>query len=392
MPEKDPIARLVSLRARPMRRILGLNTGTSADGIDAALVEIEGAGDSTRARLAAFAKTPLPGALQGRLRQVLVASTEELCDLNVALGHELARAALELVASAGMSPGDVDLVGSHGQTACHHPPSGGWRGATLQIGEAAVVAERLGVPVVCDFRARDVAAGGEGAPLVPLADYYLFRRPGGTAVALQNIGGIANVTVVTERLDDVFAFDTGPGNMALDEVSAVATGGAESFDRDGLMAARGEIDGALVAELLALPFFALPPPRSTGREAFGAAWVKPLLERFAGRLDDLLATLTRVTAEAIRKSYVDHVLPKCPVTEVLVSGGGVHNQTLMRHLAELLAPLPVRSTAALGVPPDAKEAIAFAILANETLFGLPGNVPRATGAGGPRVLGKIVPP
>jgi len=233
---------------------------------------------------------------------------------------------------------------------------------------------------------RDVAAGGEGAPLVPLVDHILFRKAGQRR-ALQNIGGIANVTLVTDRLADLIAFDNAPGNMALDAVARAASGGREAYDADGRRAARGTVDRALLAELHQHPYLALPPPKSTGRELFGRDFVNPLLARYQNRKDDLLATLTRFTAEAIARSYRD-VFPAAP-TEVYVSGGGALNLTLMHHLGDLLAPIPVTTTDALGVDPKAKEAIAFAVLANETLFGHPGNVPQVTGAAGPRVLGKI---
>jgi anhydro-N-acetylmuramic acid kinase len=249
-----------------------------------------------------------------------------------------------------------------------------------------VIAERMGCPVVSDFRVRDVAAGGEGAPLVPLVDHLLFRKPG-VRRALQNIGGIANVTLVRDRREDLVAFDNGPGNMPLDAVARAASGGAEAFDAGGRRAARGQIDAALLAELHRHPYLSQPPPKSTGRETFGKDFVYPLLHRYGGRLDDLLATLTRFVAEAIARSYRE-ALP-APPEEVYVSGGGALNPTLMRHLEALLAPVPVATTAVLGVDPEAKEAIAFAVLANETLFGRPGNLPSVTGAAGPRVLGKI---
>jgi anhydro-N-acetylmuramic acid kinase len=387
----DPLARLLALRDQPMRRVVGLMSGTSADGIDAALVEITGAGDDARVRLAAYRQTPFSPAVRARLHDARRASAEKLCELNVLLGETFARAAIEVAGAAGLGAADIDLIGSHGQTVSHLPPSAYPVGATLQVGEGAVIAELTGAPVVCDFRVRDVAAGGEGAPLVPLADWVLCRTPGRVR-ALQNIGGIANVTVVPDRAEGVFAFDTGPGNMPLDAVARVASRGAEGYDKDGGRAARGAVDARVVAELHRLPFFDRPPPRSTGREEFGDAWLSPLLDRFAGRHDDLLATLTRFVAESIHGAYARWVLPRTPIDEVFVSGGGVHNRTLMAHLAELFAPVPVASTAAIGLDPDAKEAVAFAILANETLFGRPGNVPAATGARGPRVLGKIVLP
>jgi anhydro-N-acetylmuramic acid kinase len=257
------------------------------------------------------------------------------------------------------------------------------------VGDGAVIAERTGLPVVCDFRVRDVAAGGEGAPLVPLADWILFRQPGRVR-ALQNIGGISNLTVAPEELGGVFAFDNAPGNMILDAVARAASEGNELYDVDGRRAARGRVDDALVAELLEHPFLQQAPPKSTGREQFGLPFLSPLLTRFQDGLDDLAATVTRWVAAAIARSFTTHVLPTTRVDEVLVSGGGVHNVTLMRHLAELLAPIPVRSLATIGWDPDAKEAVAFAVLGNETLYGRPGNVPAATGAKGPRVLGKIV--
>jgi anhydro-N-acetylmuramic acid kinase len=385
----DPLARLLALRDRPLRRVVGLMSGTSGDGVDAAVVELSGFGPETHAQLVAFTTVPLPERLRARLLGLEGASGPEVCEINALLGEVLASAALDAIATAGIDAEQVDLIASHGHTACHQPRSTGRAGATLQVGEGAVIAERTGLPVVCDFRVRDVAAGGEGAPLVPLADWILFRAPGQVR-ALQNIGGIANVTVVTERLEDVFAFDNAPGNMILDAVARAASGGTQSYDASGARAAAGQVDAVVLAELLADPFLAQPPPKSTGRERYGEPFVAPLSARFQGRLDDLLATLTRFVAQAIADSYRIHVAPRATVGELFVSGGGVHNLTLMRHLEELMAPIPVRSCAVLGLDPDAKEAVAFAVLANETLFGRPGNVPAATGAFGPRILGKLV--
>jgi anhydro-N-acetylmuramic acid kinase len=394
-PATDPPAALLALRQRPARLIIGLMSGTSADGTDAALCEIAGAGENTRARVLAHLTIPFQRALRERIYALGEADAPELCEMNVLLGDAFADAALAVCQAAGVSPRDVHLVGSHGQTAAHRPRSAGRIGATLQIGEASVIAERTGLPVVCDFRVRDVAAGGEGAPLVPLVDHLLFRTPR-LHRAIQNIGGIANVTLVGATFDDLVAFDTGPGNMALDAVARAASRGLDSYDTDGRRSARGRVDAALLAELHSHPFLAQPPPKSTGRELFGRSFVYPLLDRFAARapsapglspLDDLLATLTRFTAETIARAYREH-LP-APPDEIYLCGGGAANPTLRAHLEELCAPVPVRDTGALGVDPKAKEAVAFAVLANETLFGHPGNVPRATGARGPRVLGKI---
>jgi anhydro-N-acetylmuramic acid kinase len=385
----DPLARFLALRAVSPRRVVGLISGTSADGIDAALVELDGVGETTRARLVDFRTRPLDPGLRARVLALGEARAEELLRVHYRLGEEFARAALDVMDRPRREGLQIHLIGSHGQTARHHPraaePDG--RAATLQLGEPAVIAERTGLPVVADFRPRDVAAGGEGAPLVPLADWLLFRRAGVTRACL-NLGGIANVTVVTERLETVRAFDLGPANMPLDLVVHAWTGGAESFDRDGARAAAGRVDSKLVAELLRHPFLALPPPKSTGREAFGEVFVRPLLARHAGREADLLASLTRFVAEAVGSGIRQWV--QGSIAEVLVSGGGARNRALMAALGVALAPVPVRSLAEVGLDPDAKEAVAFAVLANETLFGRPGNLPAATGAAGPRILGKLV--
>lgn len=385
----DPVTAFLGLRDAVPRRIVGLISGTSADGVDAALVEIEGFRETTRVRLLAFATRPYAPELRARVLDLGDATAEELLRLHYRLGEEFARAALDLIEPARRQGLAVHLVGSHGQTARHHPraadPDG--RAATLQLGEPAVIAERTGLPVVADFRPRDVAAGGEGAPLVPLVDWLLFRRPGRIRACL-NLGGIANVTVLGERPEAVRAFDLGPANMPLDLVVQAWTGGVELFDRDGARAATGRVDRGLVAELLCHPFLALPPPKSTGREAFGRVFVDPLLARFAGREADLLASLARFVAEAVGEGVRRHVPER--IDEVLVSGGGARNGTLMAALGETLAPAAVRSIEEVGMDPDAKEAVAFAVLANETLFGQPGNLPSATGAAGPRVLGKII--
>jgi anhydro-N-acetylmuramic acid kinase len=391
----DPLAALLALRERPARLVVGLMSGTSADGTDAALCEIAGSGTDTRARLLAHLTVPYPRPLRERIFALGEADSAELCDLDVLLGEAFGEAARAVAGAAGVPLDKVDLVGSHGQTAAHRPRSAGRLGATFQVGEAAVIAERTGRPVISDFRVRDVAAGGEGAPLVPLVDFLLFRAPG-VKRAIQNIGGIANVTLVGDALDQIVAFDTGPGNMALDAVARAASRGMEGYDLEGRRAARGQIDAALLAELHLHPYLLQPPPKSTGRETFGRPFVYPLLDRWAARppssrdvspLDDLLATLTRFTAEAIVRAYREH-LPTFP-DEVYLCGGGAANPVLRAHLAALCAPSPVKDTAALGILPQAKEAVAFAVLANETLFGHPGNVPTATGATGPRVLGKI---
>jgi anhydro-N-acetylmuramic acid kinase len=266
--------------------------------------------------------------------------------------------------------------------------------STLQLGEAAIVAARTGAVTVSDFRVADMAVGGEGAPLVPYADWVLFRKPGKRR-ALQNIGGIANVTVVGERLDDVYAFDSGPGNMVIDALAARLTGGEETCDRDGIFSARGRVLPDLLARLVDEDdFLRRPPPKSTGRERYGRAFAERLVATAPGaRPEDLLATAVAFTAESIALAYRTFVLPRTTVDEVLVSGGGAHNPTLMAALASRLAPLPVHVFSDGGIPAAAKEAVAFALLAVEAVHATPANVPAATGARRPAVLGKTsLPP
>ena len=387
-----PIVRLLS--ADP-KRVIGLMSGTSLDGIDAALVEVTGHGPSAKVRLERFLTVPFPPGVREEIEKLLdpahASSAAEVSTLNFRLGAAFAEAAL---AVAGDDK--IDLIGSHGQTVWHQPP---WMkerveliASTLQLGEPAVIAARTGAVTVGDFRVADVAVSGEGAPLVPYADWVLFRRAGHVR-ALQNIGGIANVTVVSERLADVFAFDNGPGNMIMDALAARASGGSERFDRDGALSAAGQVLPDLLDHLLDDDYLRRPPPKSTGRERYGRAFVERLLaERARDNPYDLLATAVAFTAEAIARSYRSFVLPRAAVDEILVSGGGAHNATLMAHLGRLLAPIPVAVFNDQGIPADAKEAVAFALLAVETIHATPANVPAATGARRPAVLGKICLP
>jgi len=381
---------LAALVGKQVKRVVGLMSGTSLDGVDAALVEVTGSGEATRARLLDFEMTAYTDGERALIRSASRGAAE-LCEVDFALGERFARAALSLIAHAGLSPGDVDLIGSHGQTIWHAPPSSRPQVApsTLQIGEPAVIAARTGVVTASDFRVADVALGGEGAPLVPWVDWVLFRKPQERR-ALQNIGGIANVTLVGDRLDEVLAFDNGPGNLIVDALVHAVTNGTESFDRDGALSARGRVHDDLLADLLSDDYLHRRPPKSTGRERYG---------RFADRLRatgrdpfDLVATAVAFTAHAIARSYRDF-LPA--VDEVLVSGGGAHNTTLMRTLAQLVAPTPVRrfdEGSGPRISVDAKEAVAFAVLAVQTVHGAPANVPQVTGACRPAVLGKICLP
>ncbi|HYJ81086.1 MAG TPA: anhydro-N-acetylmuramic acid kinase, partial [Longimicrobiaceae bacterium] len=337
-----------------------------------------------------------PEERRAAIHAAIVAGTAEtLCGVHAELGEWLAEAVLRLCAEAGVAPEDLAAVGSHGQTVWHRPPAAERRGATLQLGDAATVAERTGCAVVSDFRARDVAAGGHGAPLVPWVERLLFAAEG-RARALQNIGGIGNVTRVPARGSDepLLAFDTGPGNALIDAAVELATGGRLTYDRDGRLAVQGTVDQTLLAELLRHPYLAVEPPKSTGREEFGRPFVERLVEAMRPEGDrdwlDLVATLTELTARSIADAYGRWVIPR-GIGEVVVSGGGARNPALMARLGELLAPLPVRDGSALGMDPDAKEAVAFALLAWAHLHGIPANAPDATGAAGPRVLGSLTP-
>lgn len=376
-------------------RVIGLMSGTSLDGIDAALIEIDGKLDDLKWRVEAFIDTPFTEAQRGQIHDAIVAGgTDRLCRLHADLGEWFARAALALCTHAAVRPEAVDLIGSHGQTIWHEPPQRDRRGATLQLGCPATIAERTGIAVVSDFRSRDVAAQGQGAPLVPWADRWLFSAPGKRRVLL-NIGGIANLTWLPPRGDPapILAFDTGPGNALLNSAMDWLTAGAEAFDRDGARASAGQVDAALLSALLQHAYFAQRPPKSTGREAFGRPFVDGLLEGrpdLQQRPNDLLATLTEFTVRTIADAIRRWVLPR-GVDELLVTGGGARNPLIMRGLRTQLAPLTVVTGDVLGVDPDAKEAVAFAALAWAHVKSVPGNMPDATGAAGPRVLGSFTP-
>jgi anhydro-N-acetylmuramic acid kinase len=357
-------------------RIAGIMSGTSLDGVDVAIIETGGRGT---VRVIGFQSTAYPAAVRKRLLAVSNAATHtgEISRLNFELGELYARAANRAIQKYGR----VKLIGCHGQTIFHEG-----RRNTLQIGEPAVIAERTGVPVVANFRARDIAAGGEGAPLVPYVDYLLFRHPKRARTAL-NIGGIANITVIPAgaRPRDVVAFDTGPGNMAIDALVREHTAGARNFDRGGKLAAAGRIDRALLDELLRDAYYRRDPPKSTGRERYGAEFVERL-KRSKLPMLDLIATATALTAASIalgvRRS-------RAAGAELIVSGGGAHNPRILAQLAAYLPEAAVATSADYGIDVDAKEAVAFALLAHETWRGRPANLPSATGARRPVVLGSV---
>lgn len=361
------------------------------DAIDAALVELERVDDALHMRVRAFAMLPYDPALRERLVGLLpphAGSTAEVCALNVAVGEAFAAAALALAERAGVPIETVDLIGSHGQTVYHQVAAGVER-STLQIGTPAVIAERTGCTVVADFRLRDMAAGGQGAPLVPYLDALLFHDDRRTR-AVQNIGGIGNVTYLPPN-GPVRAFDTGPGNVLIDEAVQLLTNGRSLYDHNGHMAATGRIDEKLLAEWLEHPFFRLPPPRSTGRELFGAAEAHAYVAQGTARnltASDIVATLTALTAWSIAETYQAH----CGgVDEVLLAGGGARNPTLTHMIRAALPQANVRTVDELGLDADAKEAVAFAVTGYATLHGWPNNIPEATGAHRPVVLGSVTP-
>jgi len=377
---------------------VGLMSGTSADGIDAVVAELSGNGLDLRASLLAHVYRKFPPEFR---RRVLAASLHgtvaELCELNFILGEKFAEAVLFAIGRAQLKPSQITAIGSHGQTV-HHLPNAKTP-STLQIGEPCVIAERTGITTVADFRVRDMAAGGQGAPLVPFADWVLFTDPVRPRI-VQNIGGIGNLTFLPPRakLTDVIAFDTGPGNMIIDATVAALSKGKLTYDRDGRWAARGKVSEKLLAHCLAHPFLGRRPPRTTGREEFGETFLKKFLSK-ARRLRlpaaDIVATATDFTAASIADAYRRFILPRLKPSQfagmqIILGGGGVRNATLVRMLQDRAGFGTVCGHEDFGIDSSAKEPMAFAILAHETLGRRPGNVPSATGARRAVVLGKIV--
>lgn len=403
----DQPAKLLDYRSRREHLLIGLMSGTSLDGVDAALVAIRTNehGEIENASLREFFYMPYSDELREwvmSLCSVESARVDRLTAVHFGLSEWYAYAVQQLMDKAGVSAEDVDAVCMHGQTIWHiagRAPFPGPTGmtevrASLQIGELSTLAERTGIPVVGNFRARDLAADGEGAPLVPYADYILFRHPEKGRL-LQNIGGIANVTVLPAGvgIENVIAFDTGPGNMIMDQIVQIVTDGRLRYDEGGRMAASGRVSQQLLERLLQDPYYQAKPPKSTGREVYGLAFAQELATE-GGKLGisgaDLVATATALTATSIAQAYLQFVIPTTKVEEVIVSGGGAHNQTLLRMLqSQLPAELTVMTTQQFGMPDDAKEAVAFAILGHETLMGRPSNVPSVTGAKRAVPLGNI---
>ncbi len=428
-------------RSSRSRLVVGLMSGTSMDGIDAALVRISGPPTQPGVKLVAFETLAYRARVRQRILRIATgepATAGEISQLNFLLGELFAQAALRVCQKARVSPARLAAIGSHGQTIYHQgaPTREGGRriASTLQIAEPAVIAERTGAAVVADFRTADVAAGGQGAPLVPMVDYLLLRDPRCGTVAL-NIGGIANFTVIPAgaKAEQVFGFDTGPGNMIIDALVRHFTSGRKAYDVGGRWAAKGHVIEPLLARMLQLPFFGQQPPKSAGREQFGQEFAQQfVLRRHRGdaasplnspltrpgpagenagggppcppgrgleikkgdraRPEDLLRTATELTARTVAAALERFVLGKHTIHRLIVSGGGAHNRLMMDRLAELLPGLSVSRSDEFGLDVDGKEAIAFAVLADRTLHGLPGNLPAVTGARRAVVLGKISRP
>ncbi|MGQ9632391.1 MAG: anhydro-N-acetylmuramic acid kinase [bacterium] len=390
------IERLVGLAEKKSRLVVGLMSGTSLDGIDAVLARVSGCGMDTQFEIISARTYPFPEGVREEILRASSPSTgsvDTICRLNFLLGELLAEAVEKIAREADIPLSEIDLVGSHGQTVHHLPRPQDYLGhpirSTLQIGEPSVIAKRTGIVTVADFRPADVSVGGEGAPLAPYFDYIAFRSKEKNRVLL-NIGGIANVTILRKGgpLEEVRAFDTGPGNVVIDDLMARFFGRA--YDEDGATARRGKVSQELLDEFMSYPFVGRRPPKSTGREEFGEGFVEGVLRRAKSlslSAEDIVATATEFTAKSIYENC--ERFSGFRPDEVIVGGGGAHNLTVLSSLGSYFSESAVLRVDDFGIPSDFKEALCFAILANETICGNCANIPSATGAREPVVLGKI---
>ena len=384
-------------------RVIGMMSGTSADGIDAALVDISGAAPSIFAKFLAHHHAAFRAPLRAAILKIAngATTTAEISQLNFLLGEEFAVAAVAACKAWGISLAEIDLIGSHGQTIYHQGTASKFLGgravaSTLQIGEPSVIAERTGIPIVADFRPADMAAGGQGAPLVPFVDYLLYRDEQLGRAAL-NIGGIANVTVIPPRAlpEEIFAFDTGPGNMIIDALAEAATRGRSRFDRDAKIAFRGRTIPELLERLMREPYLKKSPPKTAGREQFGRDYAQELLaweRKHRARPADLVRTATVFTSLSIADALHRFVFLRVKIHELIFAGGGGRNPLLMAQLAAALPAVRIVPADEFGIPSEAKEAFAFAVLAYEAYHGRANNLPSATGAKHPTIMGKLVRP
>jgi anhydro-N-acetylmuramic acid kinase len=389
--------------------VAGIMSGTSLDGIDVAIVRIDGCGIDAKVKLLHFESFSYEEEVREKLKQLCSidhSNVALLCGMNFAIAERFADAVVSTAAAAGMKMEEIDLISTHGQTVWHIPVADEadpyLPKSTLQIGDLSVIAKRTGRVVVGDFRTADMAVGGQGAPLAPYGDFIMFRDAAKGRI-LQNIGGIGNCTAIPAQGTDatmssaseLIAFDTGPGNMIMDQVVYELSEGRLTYDADGAWAARGQVHAELLEEMLAHPYFAQLPPKTTGRELFGkaytASWLKSALERGLAH-EDIVATATAFTAHTIARAYKDFIFPHCVIAEVIVSGGGARNHTLLSMMQKLLPEQAILTSDELGVSGDAKEAILFALLGNDCIHGVPNNLPSATGAERLTVMGKLALP
>lgn len=378
---------------------IGLMSGTSLDGVDAALVRIKGSGLKTEVSFQCGGHLSYDVDTREKLKAICdveKSDVRSICEMNFILGDKFAKAVWNVLNQCDYSIEDIDFISSHGQTIYHIPPGNSERAtpSTLQIGDISVIAQLTGEPVIGDFRTADMAAGGHGAPLVPYVDYLLFHDEK-KARAIQNIGGIANVTFLPAggTRDQVIAYDTGPGNMLIDQVVEEITEGRQIYDRDGQMAAQGKVDERLLKQWMSDAYYLAAPPKTTGREKYGRHYVGKLMKE-AGHLsgDDRVATVTALTAHSIADSYRRFILSNHQIDEMVISGGGSHNPVLVEMIKRLLPEVDVVQSDAYGLNSDFKEAVAFVVLANEFIHGIPNNLPSATGALHSAVLGKLAVP
>lgn len=369
---------------------VGLMSGTSLDGVDAALVEITGVNETTQLELLKFNSYPFTEAVKERIKAALSVATsnvEVICSLNFELGQLFGEAVVKICQEYGINSEELGFVASHGQTLYHlpRPNKAELLPSTLQVGESAVISELAKTTVVSDFRYRDMAVGGQGAPIVPYSEYILYRSTECTRI-LQNIGGIGNATVIPRngQFEQLTAFDTGPGNMIIDELCRRFYG--QEYDRDGAHGASGQVNQDVLQALLQHPYFAKPFPKTTGREEFGTEYVTKILANYQLAPDDWIATVTALTAETIAQAVRQFADGQ---TELIVGGGGSYNPTLVKMIKAALPNVKVMIQEDLGYSSDAKEAIAMTILGNQTLQHQPSNVPSATGARKPVILGKV---
>jgi anhydro-N-acetylmuramic acid kinase len=380
--------RLVNVINKDSRRIIGLMSGMSIDGIDLACVDISGNFPELKIEVVGTYFQPYSKELQTRLFEARSAPPSEVSNLNVIVANQFSKCVLDFLSEKGISTDSIDAIGSHGQTLYHSTDPDTRTHSTLQIGSPSIISEITGIMTIGNFRVRDIAGGGRGAPLVSIADYILFRDPSGP-IAMNNLGSISNVTVVTPAMDDMLAFDTGPANMPIDFFAKLIPGNDDGIDLNGQYSKSVTCIPELLSELLAIPFFNRPPPKSAGYNEFGPAMLARLANLYVDHdPENLLRTAVEFSAITIANAYRNFVLPKFPsLKKVTFSGGGIYNTTLIDRIQRLLPELTVHLLK--NDLSDSKEAIAFALLANETLSGRAGSITSVTGVANPTVLGEL---